>query len=222
MAAKDGRAEAPKKRKAESDDEALAHDALEAAYDLAAAERSGPRRRKGEEGELSGRRRRRTTRERHDKHVERARIERSSKNDDRLEADDGSRAEKIAAFIAEHQIDVPEGAPAPFERKPSPRRRSEAAHAGSAQAGVRVALPDPGAGVAHRAEQAARPARSQRCSTSSVAAPQPRPPRIATVGMSRPTACATESSGAEMMVDGRFRPAAVTPSATLAPTRELK
>ena len=56
------------------------------------------------------------------------------KNDDRLEADDGSRAEKIAAFIAEHQIDVPEGAPAPFltfAEAPAP----EAAHAGSAQAG---------------------------------------------------------------------------------------
>ena len=51
------------------------------------------------------------------------------KNDDRLEADDGSRAEKIAAFIAEHQIDVPEGAPAPFltfAEAPFPKRLTQA------------------------------------------------------------------------------------------------
>ena len=132
MAAKDGRAEAPKKRKAESDDEALAHDALEAAVrsGAAAAERKAAKKakkaKKANFRDAEGDERRvndttNTSSERESKD--------QVKNDDRLEADDGSRAEKIAAFIAEHQIDVPEGAPAPFltfAEAPFPKRLTQA------------------------------------------------------------------------------------------------
>ena len=216
MAAKDGRAEAPKKRKAESDDEALAHDALEAAVrsGAAAAERKAAKKakkaKKANFRDAEGDERRvndttNTSSERESKD--------QVKNDDRLEADDGSRAEKIAAFIAEHQIDVPEGAPAPFltfAEAPFPKRLTQA--------------------LLKQGYESPSPIQAQAwpiaLSGKDIVAVA-KTGSGKTCGFLLPALCRVMRDGAcaapEMeMVDGRFRPAAVTPSAiVLAPTREL-
>ena len=135
------------------------------------------------------------------------------KNDDRLEADDGSRAEKIAAFIAEHQIDVPEGAPAPFltfAEAPFPKRLTQA--------------------LLKQGYESPSPIQAQAwpiaLSGKDIVAVA-KTGSGKTCGFLLPALCRVVRDGAcaapEMeMVDGRFRPAAVTPSAiVLAPTREL-
>ena len=217
MAAKDGRAEAPKKRKAESDDEALAHDALEAAVrsGAAAAERKAAKKAKKakkanlRDAEGDERRVNDTTNTSSKSRESKDQV----KNDDRLEADDGSRAEKIAAFIAEHQIDVPEGAPAPFltfAEAPFPKRLTQA--------------------LLKQGYESPSPIQAQAwpiaLSGKDIVAVA-KTGSGKTCGFLLPALCRVMRDGAcaapEMeMVDGRFRPAAVTPSAiVLAPTREL-
>ena len=217
MAAKDGRAEAPKKRKAESDDEALAHDALEAAVrsGAAAAERKAAK--KAKKAKKANLRDAEGDERRANDTTNTSSKSRESKDgvddDDHLEADDGSRAEKIAAFIAEHQIDVPEGAPAPFltfAEAPFPKRLTQA--------------------LLKQGYESPSPIQAQAwpiaLSGKDIVAVA-KTGSGKTCGFLLPAVCRVVRDGAcaapEMeMVDGRFRPAAVTPSAiVLAPTREL-
>ena len=223
MAAKEGRAKAPKKRKAESDDEALAHDALEAAVrsGAAAAERKAAKKAKkakkaNEDVAFAEGDERRANDTTNTSSKSRKSKDLSGDDDDDVEADDGTRAEKvekIAAFIAEHQIDVPEGAPAPFltfAEAPFPRRLTQA--------------------LLKQGYESPSPIQAQAwpiaLSGKDIVA-------VAKTGSGKtcafllPALCRVVKEGAcaapEMeMVDGRFRPAAVTPSAiVLAPTREL-
>jgi ATP-dependent RNA helicase DDX5/DBP2 len=225
MAAKDGRAEAPNKRKAESDDEELAHDALEAAVQsgAAAAERKAAKKAKKAKKE------RRAPSEDDDdvvdgdaKKPKKPKKSTTTGEDDHdaLEERDGipssdesSDAEAIAAFMEEHQIKVPADAPKPFitfQSAPFPKR-------------LTAALLKQGYKTPSPIQAQAWPIALTGKDIVAVA----KTGSGKTCGFLLPALCRIVKNGAcaapEMeMCDGRFRPAAVTPSAiVLAPTREL-
>ena len=147
MAAKDGRAEAPNKRKAENDDEELAHDALEAAVQsgAAAAERKAAKKAKKAKKE------RRAPEDDDDvvdgdakkpKKPKKPKTAGENKDDDDNaleeerdgvpssdETSDAADADAIAKFVEEHQIKVPADAPRPiitFQSAPFPKRLTAA------------------------------------------------------------------------------------------------
>ena len=222
MAAKEGRAEAQKKRKAESDDEELAHDALEAAVrsGAAAAERKAAKKAKKAKKEKRA--------AEVDERDEDTNASKPKRRDERKETETGSAlddegsderdrprddAAAIAAFVAEHRIKVPEGAPAPFltfQQAPFPKRLTQALlKQGYTSPSPIQAQAWPIALSGKDIVAVAKTGSGKTC------------------GFLLPALCRVVRDGAcaapEMeMVDGRFRPAAVTPSAiVLAPTREL-
>ena len=202
MAAKEGRAEAPKKRKAEGDDEELARDALEAAVrsGAAAAERKAAKKAKKAKKARSS-------------EAENEDARPTEDGSDDVPRDDEDDATAIAAFVAEHQINVPEGTPKPFltfQQAPFPKRLTQA-------------LLKQGYVTPSPIQAQAWPIALSGKDIVAVA----KTGSGKTCGFLLPALCRIVRDGAcaapEMeMVDGRFRPAAVTPSAlVLAPTREL-
>jgi ATP-dependent RNA helicase DDX5/DBP2 len=231
MAAKDGRAEAPNKRKAENDDEELAHDALEAAVQsgAAAAERKAAKKAKKAKKE------RRAPEDDDDvvdgdakkpKKPKKPKTAGENKDDDDNaleeerdgvpssdETSDAADADAIAKFVEEHQIKVPADAPKPFitfQAAPFPKR-------------LTAALLKQGYKTPSPIQAQAWPIALTGKDIVAVA----KTGSGKTCGFLLPALCRIVKNGAcaapEMeMVDGRFRPAAVTPSAiVLAPTREL-